>query len=226
MIYTSQAGRLLTERRRKMPHRSPRETSRSETLSLIRSIRAGDRARLDDLYRRVAPSIYAWAALRLRGPVGRHLQPDDLVQEVWLRALLAFSSFDPETASFRRWVYGIVHNVMHEAFRTMNRLAHERGRVDRDGSTVFNVDDLPQEITSMTERMARDQAIRSFMARVEALEPADRDLVSLRGLEGLPFKDVARFLRVNEATARKRWERVRTKLAADGPPEGIFGDSD
>jgi RNA polymerase sigma-70 factor (ECF subfamily) len=209
-----------------MPARDSKNPRRSDTLSLIRHVRDGDRARLDDLYRRVAPSIYAWAALRLRGAVGRCLQPDDLVQEVWLRALVSFSSFDPETASFRRWVYGIVHNVMHEALRTLNRLAHERGGVERDGSTVFDVEGIPDEITSLTDRMARDQAIRCFMERVEALDPEDRDLVSLRGLEGLPFKDVARCLRVNEATARKRWERLRTKLAADGPPEGIFGDSD
>jgi len=209
-----------------MPSLNPRARSRSETLSLIQRVRAGDRARLDDLYRRVAPSIYTWAALRLRGLVGRYLQPDDLVQEVWLRALLAFSSYDPEAAPFRRWVYGIVHNVMHEALRTVNRLAHERGDADHDGSTVLDVEGLPDEITSLTERVARDQAIRSFMERIEALDPADRDLVSLRGLEGLPFKDIARLLRVNEATARKRWERLRTKLAAEGPPDGVFGDSD
>jgi RNA polymerase sigma-70 factor (ECF subfamily) len=207
-----------------MPGGESKDAPRSETLSLIQEVRAGDRARLNDLYRRVAPSIYAWASLRLKGAAGRHLEPDDLVQEVWLRALLSFSSFDPESGSFRRWVYGIVHNVMREVLRAVNRLAPERGDADRDRSSILDVEGLPDEVTSLTERMARDQAIRSFMERVEALDAADRDLVSLRGLEGLPFKDVARLLRVNEATARKRWERLRTKLAADGPPDGIFGD--
>jgi len=172
----------------------------------------------------VAPSIHAWASLRLRGPAGRFFQPEDIVQEAWLRALRDFGSYDPDRAPFRRWIYGIVHNVMREALCAAGRLARMRGRASRESSTVFDVSHVPAEITTLSRRLSRDQEIRAFMEQVESMEPEERDLLSLRGLEGLPFDEIARHLRIGSAAARKRWERLRTKLKTKGAPDGILED--
>jgi RNA polymerase sigma-70 factor (ECF subfamily) len=195
------------------------------TGDIVERARAGDRARLDDLYRRVAPSIHAWASLRLRGPAGRFFQAEDIVQEAWLRALRDFDTYDPERAPFRRWIYGIVHNVMREALHAAGRLTRRRGRASREGSTIFDVAHVPAEITTLSRRVARDQELQAFMERIQKLETAERELLSLRGLEGLPFEEIARFLQIGAAAARKRWERLRAKLARIGAPIGLFDDA-
>jgi RNA polymerase sigma-70 factor (ECF subfamily) len=207
-----------------MQLRNRREFSKSKTRSLVESVQAGNRERFGDLYHRVVPSVYAWASLKLRGSLGRYVQPEDFVQEVWLRALVAFPRFDPEATPFRRWIYGIVHNVLREALRAAARQPRQVGGAGPSDSRLFDLDDLPAEITSLSLRVARDEGIKTFMKRIEALDPADRELVRLRGLEGLPFKDIARIQRVNEETARKKWQRLRTKLAVSGLPEGLLDE--
>ena len=37
------------------------------------------------LYTNVTPTLYAWAELRIRPSLRARLEPQDLVQEVWLR---------------------------------------------------------------------------------------------------------------------------------------------
>jgi RNA polymerase sigma-70 factor (ECF subfamily) len=209
-----------------MPPSDALEPSGSTTRSLVAGVRAGDRERLDDLYTRVAPSIYSWGVLRLRGALGRYLQPEDLVQEVWLRALLSFRAYDPNNAPFRRWIYGIVHNVMRESLRAVSRQIRTGYRLTPEARRGFDLKDLPVEITSLSSRLARDEAIKMLMERVSALDPQDRDMVSLRGLEGLSFAEIGCVLRLSESAARKRWERVRAKLARSGESGGILEDYD
>jgi len=192
------------------------------TGSIVDRARAGDQTRLDGLYRRVAPSIHAWASLRLRGSVGRFFQPEDIVQEAWLRALRDFGSYDPVRAPFRRWIYGIVHNVMREALCAAGRLARMRGRAAREDSTILDVSQIPAEITTLSRRLARDQELQAFMERVQEIEPGERELLSLRGLEGLPFEEVACHLRISPVAARKRWERLRAKLNTMALPDRIL----
>lgn len=203
-------------------HRSRSE--RSLTGAMVDRARAGDHACLDDLYRRVAPSIHAWASLRLEGPAGRFFQPEDIVQEAWLRALRDFGTYAPDRAPFRRWIYGIVHNVMREALCAAGRLTRMRGRAGREGSTIFDVAEIPAEITTLSRRLSRDQELHAFMERLQELEPDERELLSLRGLEGLAFEEVARFLGISPVAARKRWERLRAKLATIAAPSGMLED--
>lgn len=204
--------------------RDRREVSNSKTRSLVASVRAGDRKRLDDLYHRVVPSVYAWASMKLRGTLGRYVQPEDFVQEVWLRALVAFPRFDPESGPFRRWIYGIVHNVLREALRAAVQQPRQVAGSTPSESGLFDLNDLPADVTSLSSQVARDEGIKTFIKQIDELDPPDRELVCLRGLEGLPFEDIARIQQVSEATARKRWQRLRTKLSDSGAPPVLLDD--
>ena len=52
-------------------------------------------------FQRVAPALQAWAELRIRPSLRTHFEPQDLVQEVWLRANAAFARHDESRSSFR-----------------------------------------------------------------------------------------------------------------------------
>jgi RNA polymerase sigma-70 factor (ECF subfamily) len=207
-----------------MPIRDPGQPSPPRTQSIVERVCAGDRERFGDLYDRIAPSIYTWARLKLRVSSFPCFQPEDIVQETWLRALCAFSTYDPHAAPFRRWIYGIVRNVMCEALRAIGRQLPELRSPGLGGSSIFDLDALPKEVTSLSERVARDESIGRFAEKLESLDAEERTLVSLRGLEGLSFGEIARFMQISEEAARKRWERLRRRLIQSGPPEGVLGD--
>src|SRR6187551_1373845 len=72
-------------------------------------------ATFEELYIEVAPALYAWAELRIRPEMRRNVDPQDVVQEVWLRAVKKHASFDPAVMHFRAWILAIAKNVLLES---------------------------------------------------------------------------------------------------------------
>lgn len=180
-----------------------------ETSRLVR--RACDEAslkHLGELYEHVAPSIYAWAGVHVRGRLRARLDPEDLLQEICFRAHRAFAQYDPERGSFRGWIFGIAHNVLREALRSLH--AHRTP----DGSTYRTcvLEDIPDDATSVGERIARDDMMRTFLTWTESLDDTDRRLLLLRGLEGRSHAEVAERVGLTIEVTHKRWQRLCARL--------------
>jgi RNA polymerase sigma factor (sigma-70 family) len=60
--------------------------------------------------------------------------------------------------------------------------------------------------------LQREEQLQSFVAWSDSLERDDRRLLMYRGLEGWSHADVGKLLGVSEATASKRWDRLRERL--------------
>lgn len=75
------------------------------------------------------------------GYLPRHLDKDDLVQEIWLRAYQKLEKFDPQRAQFRTWLFQVAKNIV------IDYLRGEKGRArtsaqrlslfDREGEVRF-----------------------------------------------------------------------------------------
>ena len=160
-------------------------------------------------YPEVAQALRAWSVLRTRGVLGRFLEADDLVQEVCFQAYRSVSGYDAERGSFRRWLFGVASHVAADLLRRAAR-ANARGLGgDMLGSRAGGV---PEDATTLSRRVARDEGLLNFLARVEDLEAVDRDLLIWRGLEGLQLGEVATLCGCSEETAKKRWQRLRARL--------------
>ena len=181
------------------------------TARLAAGAQAGDAAQFAELYERLAPSLYAWANLRIRRSLRGAVDPQDLVQEVWMRSVTAFPRFDPETRNVRAWLFTIAKNVLLEGFR---RLKKEPLAGPGAGPTtrLFALANVPDDVTSMTRRLARDDAVSALLERVGELSDDDRHLVIHCGLEGLTCAEAATRLGLGEAAVIKRWQRLRQKL--------------
>lgn len=175
--------------------------------------RAGDRAAFDVAYRRVAPALYAWARLRLLGPLRSRFDPEDLVSEVTLRALEGFDSWDEKKGAYRAWLFGIARHVLRKA---LERAAREAPACGREGGTRENTFALlPAETTAITRAVVRDETLDRFVRVLESLPEEDRRLLTLRGLEGLRHEEVATVMNASPDAVAKRWQRLRERLAAD-----------
>lgn len=158
------------------------------------------------------PALMAWARLRVRPELRRLLDPEDLVQEVGCRAFRGLDAFDPAKASFRQWLFGIANLVLLEALRDLGRAPRPFAGDDASGAGPSGV---VAAITSVSRSVARDESLRLFQQRLEALAPGDRELLLHRGIEQLPHAQVAELLGISEDALRKRWQRLCEQLRGD-----------
>jgi len=167
---------------------------------------------LAKLYEDVAPALYAWACLRIRPSLRGRIDPEDVLQEVWLRALEAERPRDALDASFRPWIFGVAKNVLLEALRKT-----ERGRGEGVGSSTRQslVNALPDQATAISRRVAGDEVLRLFIESARALPDKDRMILLHHGFEGLSHSEVATRLGLPRDAVAKRWQRLRTRLMTD-----------
>ncbi len=173
--------------------------------------RRGDREAFAGLYERLAPALYAWAAMRIHPRHRGRLDPADVVQDVWWRALDRFASFEPSSGSFRAWIFRIATNALTDGFRRLNVRGQIPGPKHRAAQQSLP-EDLVARATSISRQVARQDDVRSLIEAAGSLEPEDRSLVALCGLEGVPAADAAPVLGISKAAATKRWQRLRARL--------------
>lgn len=192
-----------------MPAPSPSEEARTEKLA--RAARRGDLESFRRLYELIAPSLYAWVRLRMPPLLREHLEVEDVLQEVWCRGLGALDRFDPDQREFRRWIFRVAKNVMLEALRRAQRMERLQG-AGGETERLRALEQVPDDVTTVTRRLVRDETLQNFLRRVETLDAHERELVVYCGLEELPYREVATRLGIQREAVAKRWQRLRRRL--------------
>ncbi|MBL4771222.1 MAG: RNA polymerase sigma factor [Planctomycetes bacterium] len=178
----------------------------------------GDQQGFSELYEHIAPSLHTWAFLRIRPEQSAHLDPADLVQEVWLRAWRQMSTFEGDGTYFRFWIFRIAKNVLLEAVRRGQKSKGAGGPTTRLNQANAQID----HATAISQKVARNESLGLFRDRVGELPEDDRKLVLHCGLEGLPHAQVAERLGLSSEAVTKRWQRLRTRLAQSDLPQYLL----
>lgn len=167
-----------------------------------------DKPPLERLMNELAAPLFAWASLRLRPALGRHVGPEDVVQEVWLRVLRIYDhSFVPGRGTARGFVFAVAKIVLLEVERHAARTA-EREAARGGTSWQVAVGQVPETITSLTQRLSRDERVQRFLDQVGQLDDDERLLLLYCGMEDLPQREAAQRLAVSADVAAKRWQRL------------------
>jgi RNA polymerase sigma factor (sigma-70 family) len=167
------------------------------------------------LYPPLAPALLAWAELRLSPRLRRSVAPEDLAQEVWLRAVEVFASFDPARVSFRAWLFAVGKRVLLELHRRSVRHHQELG-AGGSSTRLLALQDVPRDVTSLTRRVARDELVRNFVARLNELDEKERMTAIHCGLEELSIGEAAERLGEGYDATAKRWQRLRARIRGWG----------
>ena len=143
---------------------------------------------------------------------------EDVVQEAFLRAFQYFSTFKGGNA--RPWLLTIVRNT---AFRWLQSNRRQQLGVEFDEALHAGGDDSPDPETLLlqdADRQLLEQAMRQLPARM-------REVLVLRELEGLSYKEIAEVVGVPIGTVmstlhrgRERFHQAATVLRA-GRCEGL-----
>lgn len=200
------------------PDREPADI----TAALARAAQSGDGARFGELYERIAPSLFAWAEIRIRPELRVWIEPQDVVQEVWYRAWRAFPGYTKAAnGSFRYWIFRIAKNILLEAFRELRAPTF---RAANSGSTsrLVALHEVPDSTRGVSRRVAQMEALKLFSQWVEKLDDEDKRLVVHCGLEGMAHAEVAQRLSITEAAVSKRWQRLSARMEESREPRELF----
>jgi RNA polymerase sigma-70 factor, ECF subfamily len=133
---------------------------------------------------------------------------EDVVQDAYLRAYKYFASFHGE--NFRAWLLAIVRRAAYD-WMQRNRPAEMVPNTDMDLEEVAGeAGDGPE--TALLHKA--DQKLVNEM--IGALPPQFREVVVLRELQELSYKEIAEIAGVPVGTVMSRLARARAMLAADG----------
>jgi len=182
-------------RRRRARLGGPHQGSVTDDLALVqRFLRTRGEDAFDALYEAHTPALYA-LAMRLTG--GDHGEAEDLVQESWVRAVRALSSFRAE-AALRSWLCGVLVNV-------------RRGRIKADWRTVDAPDAEP-----VADNNGPDDALDLERA-IGKLPEGARDVFVLHDVYGYTHREIAEMLSIVEGTSKSQLTRARALLRRSLP---------
>lgn len=145
-------------------------------------------------------------------------EAEDGVQEVFLKVQRRISTFRGE-AALSTWLYQVALNTLRDYRRKVTRMERATPMSllsDRPADPTFEgAGDSPSTEASREERrqMVRDA--------IDRLSPKFREVLILRELEGLSYRDVARVLKVKQGTVESRIYRARERLARELEKLGV-----
>lgn len=195
----------------------------------IRSALSGDSAGWAWLVEHYSPLLELQARYRLAGELRRLYDPEDLVNEVWLIAFRRLPEFRwPDAghgAVLLAFLARTLSNKINEAIRRhvqRNGVAKELRR--RAGpSSLGSPQAQESPSTSVLARAARSEARLLLTRKLQALRPDEREILVLRGIEGIPNQELARRLGQQESALAMRYRRALDKLR-DLLPQGLLED--
>lgn len=129
---------------------------------------------------------------------------EDVVQDAYVRALRFFSSLRDENA--RAWLFTIVRNTWYGRFprRAESAVVNVAGQ-DTDNRADVSLDPEAQ--------MIQQQTVEQVQRALETLPTDFREVLVLRELEGLAYKEIATVVGIPLGTVMSRLARARERLA-------------
>jgi RNA polymerase sigma factor (sigma-70 family) len=174
-----------------------------------------ERALPDDWRTRLevlTPRLLGWAHLHLHGRPS--VDAEDLVQDILCRAITLVDRYRGD--SFAAWVFAIGKHVLLEHLRRRRRGA--RIQLSEGHSSHYErLGQVAADMTTLTRAIGRRDDSRRLHELLATLDPDDRQLALLCGMEGASSRTAAVQLGIGEEAAQKRWQRLRARLRDAAP---------
>jgi RNA polymerase sigma-70 factor (ECF subfamily) len=131
---------------------------------------------------------------------------EDVVQDACLRAIRHFESFSGEAeTSARAWLLAIVRNAAYSS-RRRHRAEDVATEFDEKAHSAAVADEHPE--TALLRGAAKESLARAL----DRMVPEYREVIVLRELQGLSYKEISDVAGVPVGTVMSRLSRARTHL--------------
>jgi RNA polymerase sigma-70 factor (ECF subfamily) len=188
----------------------------TETFSLLEQSGGGDRRAFEQLFARHRPDLRRFVERRLDPKLRGRLDASDIVQETQLEAYRRLPDFlQRRPMPFDVWL----RKTAYERLLMLRRQHVEAARraVGRevplpDRSSLLLARQLFPPGSTPSHQLRRRELVRQVQQVVAQLPEADREILFMRSIEGLPYQEVACILDLDPAAARKRHGRALLRL--------------
>jgi RNA polymerase sigma-70 factor (ECF subfamily) len=186
-----------------------RKEDAAEDSEWVKKAQSGDMRAFDRLVSKHRGKIYAM----IYNMVKNDADAWDLSQEAFIKAWKALPKFEAR-ARFSTWLFRISHNVVYDWLRKrriegegeLNDEIFDASRIDPGAVTAPNHDMRPDEAMEKSE--LRDQ----INAAIAKLSEEHREVILLREVQGLDYKEIAEITENSIGTVMSRLHYARKKL--------------
>jgi RNA polymerase sigma-70 factor, ECF subfamily len=198
----------------------PRQVSAEEWV-LVQRLRSGEETAFSTLVQRYQRSMIRLAAAHTPSQA----VAEEVVQEAWIGILNGIDGFEGR-CPLRAWMFRIVANTAKLRGTREARSTPFSALEDDEGPSVsadsFRPDDDPRWAGHWTwnsaptpwpdEQLASQQTMALVKAQLEQLPPRQREVMTLRDIEGWTSAEVCESLGLSEENQRVLLHRARSKV--------------
>ena len=184
----------------------------------------GNAASLEWLVARLSPVLVAQAAYRLGSALRVRHDPEDLVQDAWLVALPRLPTLQVLHGRAAPALLKFLSSTIRLRVQNMLRQQLREGPHPQPGPAAL-LDAIACDASGVVTQALRRERRDQIAQRLEELEPRDREILLLRGIEQLPTRTIAMLLELSETAVAKRYERALARLRQQ-LPGSLFDELD
>jgi RNA polymerase sigma-70 factor (ECF subfamily) len=192
-------------------------------VELVSALRAGDERAFMELVQRHHASLVRLAQVFVGSPA----VAEEVAQETWLAALEGIGRFEGRS-SVRSWLFSIAANRARTRGQREARTAafSSLQPEDEDAPAVDPSRFLPEDHPRWPghwaappeqwpeERLLRQETLQLARSAIDALPPAQRQVIVLRDVEGCSAEEVCATLGISDGNQRVLLHRARSKVRA------------
>lgn len=170
---------------------------------LVSRCQRGDDAAWAELVDRYGRKVYgiAWHFTYDRS------EAEELTQDCFLKLWENLDRYEPSEASLLAWIAALSRNLCIDHYRKRRREKGFRFLSDDAVSAVLPSSDDPQADAVRKER------VRFLLEALAELPDELAEVVMLRDLDGLDYREIGDFLKLPDGTVKSRLNRARIELA-------------
>ena len=187
-------------------------------VELVRAYRNGDTHAFEELHRRYVASIYRL----VRRKLGDALLAEDIAQETFMKALRMMDRVD-DSFNFGGWVHTVARNLCFDELRRRQRDLRVEGTDDDDDEYLANLPSTSRSFDPVDVQESNETRRRVWEVS-KRLPEKYRLVLTLRELQDLSYRQIARTLKMSESAVETLLYRARLRfkeeyIAAEGEGE-------
>jgi len=184
--------------------------TREESTVLLREARQGSREALGELYSRYGARLLAFIRMRMGRDLRARVESRDILQAALLKSFQRLSQFEGgDGATLMGWLIRIAENEVRDQVDF-----HHRRRRDVKAAVPIDAGDveIAAHVRSALSAAVVSEEAERLGAALEALDADHREVIVLRKLEELSFKEVSARMGRSEDACRMLLARAMAAL--------------
>jgi RNA polymerase sigma-70 factor (ECF subfamily) len=175
---------------------------------LVERVQQGDKQAFGLLVTKYQRKLSRLLSRMIRDPA----EVEDVVQEAFIKAYRALSSFRGESA-FYTWLYRIGINTAKNYLVSLGRRASSRSDIQSEDAEGFEDAEQLRDIDTPERLMMSRQVVEAVDEAMDHLPEELRMAIVLREIEGLSYEEIAATMGCPIGTVRSRIFRARDAIS-------------